>query len=97
MFNVGVNYENQKTVILNFEEMIEACPDILDRCEDAISIFKKKFNHLAESIDEPQDYYYVITCESEDEADDVEFYFENVFSQLEEELEEFDYDEAYAY
>lgn len=87
MFNVAVNYENQKCVVLNFEEMIEFCSDLLESCEEKISLFKKEFPHLKDSIDEPQDYYYIITCDTEEEAEKVELYLEEAFSSLEEEVE----------
>ena len=87
MFNVTVNYENQKCVVLNFEEMIEFCSDLLESCEEKISLFKKEFPHLKDSMDEPQDYYYIITCDTEEEAEKVESYLEEVFSSLEEKAE----------
>lgn len=96
MYNVTVNYEKPNCVILNFEEMIEAYSDSLEYCEEIISSFERTFSHLKNSIDEPQDYYYIITCDSEEEASEVESYLDESFSNLEEKLE-YELEDSYEY
>lgn len=96
MYNVTVNYEKPNCVILNFEEMVEAYSDSLEYCEEIISLFKRDFSHLKNSIDEPQDYYYIITCDGEEEASEVESYLDESFSNLEEKLE-YELEDSYEY
>ena len=94
MYNVTVNYEKPNCVILNFEEMIEAYSDSLEYCEEIIST--RDLVYLKNSIDEPQDYYYIITCDSEEEASEVESYLDESFSNLEEKLE-YELEDSYEY
>ena len=86
MYNINVNYEAKETVIVNFEEMMEEYPEYQDECEEIISSVEKKFSKVVESIDEPQDYYYVITCNNEDSAEEIEEYLEALFEELEDSI-----------
>ena len=88
MYNVYVNEEARETVIVNFEEMIEDYPDTVDECEDIMLSVEEKFPNLVESVDEPQDAYYIVTCCDEDGAEEIEKYLESKFAQLQEELED---------
>ena len=63
---------------------------------EIISSFERAFSHLKNSIDEPQDYYYIITCDSEEEASEVESYLDESFSNLEEKLE-YELEDSYEY
>lgn len=88
MYNIFVNDDFEKSVIVCFEEMVNEYPDLIEDCEDILSSVKVDFSKGIESIDEPQDYYYVVTCCDEDVAGDVEAYLEERFSNLEEQLED---------
>ena len=88
MYNVCINSEFKKSIIVNFEEMVELYPDSEDECRDIISLTESKFSKEIESVDEPQDAYYIIDCVNEDVAETIESYLESKFSQLEMELED---------
>ena len=88
MYNVCINTEFKKSIIVNFEEMIELYPDSKDECRDIISLTESEFSKEIESVDEPQDAYYIIDCVNEDVAETIESYLESKFSQLEMELED---------
>lgn len=87
MYRTYINDETGTTVIVNFEEMMEEYPEYQDECEDIIKSVGKKFSDVVESIDEPQDYYYVISCSTEDDAEDVENYVIEAFNDLEENID----------
>ena len=88
IYSVEVNEEAKETVIVNFEEMIEEYSDAVDECEDIMLSVEEKFPNLVESVDEPQDAYYIVTCFDEDSAEEIEKYLESKFAQLQEELED---------
>lgn len=87
MYNICVNDEFRKSVIVNFEEIVDLYPDSIGECEDIMRLVEKKFAKIVDSVDEPQDGYYIVTCFNEDGAEEVEEYLENKFAQLEDELE----------
>ena len=110
MYRVYVNDETNKDVRIQFQDVYDYIIDkgqeldtnlryCIDYFHDAINEFFKLYPNLKDNIDVLDSYDYSISCETEEEASNIEDYFESKFEdaqdiiydiieELEEELEE---------
>lgn len=84
MFRIFVNDECNTEVIVNFEEMAEENSECIEECVEAIYKVVSSFENLSGcDIDEPQSYYYTISCSNESETNDLENALNDIFNELE--------------
>lgn len=90
MYRVCINDETKKDVDVNFNEAYEYLIEkgwdynknmlyCLEYFHDAINEFMKLYPNLKDSIDVLADYRYYVSCETEEQAEEVEAYFDNKF------------------
>ena len=98
MYRVYINDETNKDVRIQFQDAYEYLIDkgiefkvslrcFIDSFHDVINKFMEKYPNLKDNIDVLGDYDYYISCDNEDIAIEVENYFDDKFSEIEEIIE----------
>lgn len=87
MFRIEINNECETQIIVNFEEMVDFNDECIDSCIDSIYSVTKTFKGInRDNIDEPQDYYYTIECNNQNQASNIEDFLNSLFEELEAEF-----------
>ena len=100
MFRIEVNSECKNQVLVSFVELKEEYSQYdnyrswIDECYHILGMFKEAYPKLVDSLENIDTYLYSIDCDDEEQAEDVESWFDMLFDelecQIEEEIEEFD-------
>ena len=94
MFRIEVNCDCKTQVLVNWIELSEEYADYdnyrdwIDECFHIMSMFEEAYPKLVKNIDILEKYRYSIECDDEEQAEDVEDWFDMLFGELECQIEE---------